>query len=112
MLNGKKVGEKRDLPGVKSAALLNLRQQYVPKGVFQLAPVFIEKGQGALIIDVDGNEYLDFCTGISALNIGHSNAEVIAAVQAQAEDYMHTCFHVLMYESYVKLAAKLAEITP
>jgi 4-aminobutyrate aminotransferase/(S)-3-amino-2-methylpropionate transaminase len=110
MSKGKKAGEKRDLPGIKSAELLRLRN--VPKGVFQIAPIFIEKGKGALVEDVDGNEYIDFCAGISTLSIGHCNDEVISAIKEQADKYLHTCFHVLMYESYVKLAKKLTEITP
>ncbi len=109
---GKKAGEKRELPGAKSAELLQLRNQYVPKGVFQIAPIFINKGKGAIIEDVDGNEYIDFCAGISTLSIGHCNEEVISAIKEQAEKHLHTCFHVLMYELYVRLAKKLTEITP
>jgi len=112
MSKGKKVGEKRDLPGIKSAELLKLRNQYVPKGVFQIAPIFIEKGKGAIVEDVDGNEYIDFCAGISTLSLGHCNDEVIAAIREQAEKHLHACFHVLMYEPYVRLAKKLTEITP
>jgi 4-aminobutyrate aminotransferase/(S)-3-amino-2-methylpropionate transaminase len=112
MSKGKRVGEKRELPGIRSAELLELRNQYVPRGVFQIGPIFIEKGKGALVEDVDGNEYIDFCAGISTLSVGHCNDEVIAAVKEQADKHLHTCFHVLMYESYVKLAQKLAEITP
>ncbi len=112
MDNGKKPGEKRELPGVKSAELLKLRNQYVPRGVFQIAPVFVEKGKGAIVTDVDGHEYIDFCAGISTLSIGHCNEEVNSAVKEQMKKHLHTCFHVLMYESYVKLARKLAEITP
>jgi 4-aminobutyrate aminotransferase/(S)-3-amino-2-methylpropionate transaminase len=112
MSKGKGIGEKRDLPGMKSAELLRLRDQYVPKGVYHIAPIFVEKGKGALVVDVDGNEYIDFCSGISTLNIGHCNDEVISAIKEQADKYLHTCFHTLMYESYVNLAKKLTEITP
>ena len=112
MSNGARVGEKRVIPGKKSVELLNLRNEYVPKGVFQIAPTFIASGKGALIEDVDGNEYLDFASGISVLNIGHCNDKVVSAIKEQAGKYLHTCFHVLMYESYVKLAKKLTEITP
>jgi 4-aminobutyrate aminotransferase / (S)-3-amino-2-methylpropionate transaminase / 5-aminovalerate transaminase len=112
MNKGKKPGEKREMPGAKSAELLKLRNQYVPRGVFQIAPVFIEKGRGAIVEDVDGNEYIDFSAGISTLSIGHCNEEVIEAVKKQSLKHLHTCFHVLMYESYVQLAKKLAEITP
>jgi 4-aminobutyrate aminotransferase/(S)-3-amino-2-methylpropionate transaminase len=112
MAKGKKPGEIRKVPGTKSAELFKLRNQYVPKGVFQIAPIFIEKGKGAIVEDVDGNEYIDFCAGISTLSIGHCNDNVVAAIKEQTEKHLHSCFHVLMYESYVKLAQKLVETTP
>jgi 4-aminobutyrate aminotransferase/(S)-3-amino-2-methylpropionate transaminase len=112
MNKGKKVGEKRALPGEKSAELLGLRNEYVPRGVFNIAPVFISKGKGALVEDVDGNEYIDFAGGISSLTVGHCNDEIVSTIKKQADKYLHTCFHVLMYESYVRLAKKLTEITP
>jgi len=112
MSNGAKVGEERVLPGKKSAELLSVRNEYVPKGIFQVVPTFIARGKGALVEDVDGNEYIDFAGGISVLNAGHCHDEVVSAIKEQADKYLHTSFNVLMYESYVKLAKKLAEITP
>lgn len=112
MNNGKKPGDFRELPGPRSAQLLKLRDRYVPRGVFQIAPVFIESAQGAIVTDVDGNEYIDFAAGISTLSIGHCHEAILASINEQAGKYLHTCFHVLMYEPYVKLAEKLAEITP
>jgi 4-aminobutyrate aminotransferase/(S)-3-amino-2-methylpropionate transaminase len=112
MNSGKKPGELRELPGPRSAELLELRNQYVPRGVFQIVPIFIEKGRGAIVTDVDGNEYLDFSSGISTLSLGHNHEVVTEAIRQQAGKYLHTCFHVLMYESYVRLARKLCEITP
>ena len=112
MNKGKKVGEERALPGEKSAELLSLKNEYVPKGVYHIAPIFISKGKGALVEDVDGNEYIDFAGGISSLTVGHCNDEVVSTIKEQADKYLHTCFHVLMYESYVRLAKKLTEITP
>lgn len=109
---GKKVGEKRTLPGEKSAQLLAVRNEYIPKAVFQTVPVFISNGKGALVEDVDGNEYVDFASGISALNVGHCHEKVVSAIKEQAEKYLQTAFNVIMYEPYVQLAKKLTEITP
>jgi len=112
MNKGAKVGERRVLPGEKAKELLSLRNEYVPKGVFQIGPLFISKGKGARVEDVDRNEYIDFAGGISTLNIGHCNDRVVSAIKEQADKHLHACFHALMYESYIKLAKKLCKITP
>ncbi|GAX91711.1 4-aminobutyrate transaminase [Effusibacillus lacus] len=100
------------IPGRQSAELLEKRQRYVPRGVGNNAPIFVKKAEGALIHDVDGNVLLNFAGAISTLNVGHCPPEVVSAIQKQAEQYIHSCFHVAMYEPYVALAEKLAEITP
>jgi 4-aminobutyrate aminotransferase/(S)-3-amino-2-methylpropionate transaminase len=112
LITGKHPGEFRELPGPRSAELLKARNTYVPKGVFQIAPVFIDTANGAIVTDVDGNSYIDFVAGISTLSVGHCHHDVVQVIKDQADNYMHTCFHVLMYEPYVKLAEKLSEITP
>ncbi|GAW93023.1 4-aminobutyrate--2-oxoglutarate transaminase [Calderihabitans maritimus] len=101
-----------EIPGPKSRELMELRQQYVARGPFNVTPIFAEAATGALITDVDGNEFIDFAGGIGVINVGHCPDEVVSAVKAQAEKYIHTCFHVAMYEPYVRLAEKLAQITP
>jgi 4-aminobutyrate aminotransferase/(S)-3-amino-2-methylpropionate transaminase len=101
-----------ELPGAKSEVLMNKRQQYVPKGVGNNTPIFVQKAKGALLFDVDGNIFLDFAGAIGSINVGHCPPEVVEAVQKQADQYIHTCFHVAMYEPYILLAEKLAQITP
>ncbi|UCB44806.1 MAG: aspartate aminotransferase family protein [Spirochaetota bacterium] len=112
MNGGKKPGEKRKLPGKRSAELLKLRNKYVPKAVFQVAPVFIDRGKGAIIEDVDGNEYIDFVGGICVLNAGQSNEFVISAIKEQLDKHLHADHNVTMYEVYMRLAEKLTKITP
>jgi 4-aminobutyrate aminotransferase/(S)-3-amino-2-methylpropionate transaminase len=101
-----------EVPGPKSKALLAEREKYVPKGVFNTVPVFAEQGDGAMVMDVDGNTYIDFAGGIGVLNIGYSHPEVVAEVKKQSDKFFHTCFNVLYYEQYVNLAKVLCEITP
>jgi 4-aminobutyrate aminotransferase / (S)-3-amino-2-methylpropionate transaminase / 5-aminovalerate transaminase len=112
MKKGQLIGEKRDLPGDKSAELLKLRNEYVPRGVSYATPIFIASGKESVIEDVDGNQYLDFASGISTLNLGYCNDEIGQAIKEQMNNYLHSCFQVVMYEPYVKLAQKLAEVTP
>ncbi|MCF8067420.1 MAG: 4-aminobutyrate--2-oxoglutarate transaminase [Desulfobacterales bacterium] len=96
----------------KNEELLKLRQTYVPRGPFNATTKFAASAKGATIVDVEGNEYIDFVGGIGVMNVGHSHPKVIEAIKAQADKFTHTCFHIFMYESYVKLAEKLCNLAP
>ena len=96
----------------RSEELSKLRKEHVPKGVFNTHPIFVQRAQGALIQDVDGKEYIDFAGGIGVQNVGHCATKIVDAIRNQAEKYIHTCFHVAMYEPYLELAKRLNEVTP
>lgn len=49
------------------------------------APRFIERGEGAWLVDVDGNRYIDFCCSWGPLILGHGDPDVVAAVKAQVD---------------------------
>src|SRR5215469_3225461 len=95
-----------------SEKLLAEKEQYLPRGLFVYHPVFPASGSGATIVDVDGAEYLDFAGGIGVMNVGHSHPAVVAAIREQAEQFTHTCAHVVTPPQYIELARRLAEITP
>ena len=99
-------------PGPRSRELAALRDRYVPKAVYNVTPLFVAESEGAVIRDVDGNEYIDFATGISSINVGHRHPEVIKAIEEQLAKYLHVCFHVTPYEPYVRVAERLAKISP
>lgn len=101
-----------DIPGEKSRALLSRRQQFVARGVSSTMNVFAAKADGALIEDVDGNQYIDFAGGIGAMNVGHTRPEVTRAIAEQAAKFTHTCFSVMMYEPYIELAERIVKLTP
>jgi 4-aminobutyrate aminotransferase/(S)-3-amino-2-methylpropionate transaminase len=92
--------------------LLAGRNKHIPQGPFNVQPIFAEKAKGAIIIDVERKEYIDFAGGIGVANIGHCDEEVIQVIQDQIQKYIHTCFHVVMYEPYVEFAKRLNQITP
>ena len=96
----------------RTEELLNRRRAAVPRGVFNVAPIFADSAEGVWLHDVDGKTYLDFAGGLGVLNVGHRHPQVMAALRAQLDRYLHTCFHVAMYEPYVALAERLNEITP
>src|SRR5688572_18945193 len=95
------------VPGPRSLALIEQRARAVPQGAHVATPVFMARGEGAIIEDVDGNHLLDFTGSFGALNVGHAHPRVVKAVQAAAERFLHTCFHAIMHEPYVRLAERL-----
>lgn len=108
----KSIQLKTAVPGPKSAALAARSRTAVARGISQLTPIFVERAEGAVIEDVDGNRFLDLAGGIGCLNAGHRNPDVTAAVHDQVDRFLHTCFMVTPYESYVALAEKLNALAP
>ena len=100
------------IPGPRSVELMRRRVAAVPRAAFHVTPVFVERAEGAVIEDVDGNRLLDFAGGIGSMNSGHRAPRVLAALRAQLNRFLHVCFSVTPYEGYVRVAEKLNEITP
>jgi 4-aminobutyrate aminotransferase/(S)-3-amino-2-methylpropionate transaminase len=80
--------------------------------VHSMLPVYIARAGGAVVVDVDGNHFIDLGAGIGVTTIGHSNQAVIDAATAQLQDFTHTLFTITPYEEYVRVAELLAEHTP
>jgi glutamate-1-semialdehyde 2,1-aminomutase len=77
-----------------------------PKGV---SPFFIEKGKGAKVWDVDGNEYIDFVSSLAAVTLGYCDEDVDKAVQEQMKNGV---IFSLPHRLEMEVAEKLIEIIP
>jgi predicted acetylornithine/succinylornithine family transaminase len=84
-----------------------LEQRYLMR-TYKRAPVEFVRGEGALLWDAEGKEYLDFLAGISVCSVGHCNPDVVEAVREQAGRLMHTS-NLFYTESMVRLAERLSE---
>ncbi|HEX9510152.1 MAG TPA: aspartate aminotransferase family protein [Puia sp.] len=100
------------LPGPKSLAALERRKNALPDGLAKSTDIAVEKAEGALIWDLDGNQLLDFAGGIGMINVGHRNEQVTAAIRTQLDKYIHTCSLVTTMEPYLDLAELLNSLTP
>jgi 4-aminobutyrate aminotransferase/(S)-3-amino-2-methylpropionate transaminase len=100
------------IPGPKSQELHSRRLKAVSKGVGAALPVYIEKANGAILVDVDGNHFTDLGSGIGVVSIGHTNQGVIDAVSQQVAQLTHTLFTVTPYEQYVEVCELLNKHTP
>ncbi len=101
-----------DVPGPRSEELMKRRTDAIPRAVFNTVPIFVAGGEGATVLDEDGNRFIDLAGGLGVLNVGRGNPRVIEAVHAQVDRFLHECFHVSMYEGYVELAETLNRVTP
>lgn len=100
------------IPGPKSQAMHERRKSVVSNGVGAALPVYIESAHGSVVVDIDGNQFIDMASGIGVTTIGHTDTAVVAAVQEQAANFTHTCFTVTPYEDYVRVAELLVKHTP
>lgn len=101
-----------EIPGPNAKALLARRQAAVPSGLGKATDVVVERAEGSLVFDADGNTLIDMAGGIGMLAVGHSPQRIVDAIEAQARKYIHVCALVASYEPYVRLAELLNEITP
>ncbi|MES2171854.1 MAG: 4-aminobutyrate--2-oxoglutarate transaminase [Actinomycetota bacterium] len=100
------------IPGPKSQALHTRRLAVVADGVSSALPVYIERAHGAIVVDVDGNQFIDLGSGIGVMTIGHTDEAVVAAASTQLGELTHAMFTITPYEGYVRVAELLAEHTP
>jgi 4-aminobutyrate aminotransferase/(S)-3-amino-2-methylpropionate transaminase len=101
-----------EIPGPNSRALLARRAKAVTSALGRSTDVVVERAEGALVFDVDGNTLVDLAGGIGMLATGHCPPSVVSAVKAQADRLLHTCALVATYEPYVALCELLNEVTP
>ncbi len=100
------------LPGPKASAILKRRKEAMPNAIKSVYPCVINRGEGAMIEDVDGNIFLDWVGGVGVLNIGYSHPELVEAVKEQADKYFHAMMNIITHEGYIKLAEKMNQIVP
>ena len=101
-----------EIPGPRSKQLQARKSAAVASGVGTTLPVYVERAGGGIVVDVDGNQLIDFGSGIAVVSVGNANPRVVDAVQRQVADFTHTCFMITPYEEYVAVAEKLNELTP
>jgi 4-aminobutyrate aminotransferase/(S)-3-amino-2-methylpropionate transaminase len=101
-----------EIPGPRSREILEREARAVARPLIVHAPVVAAEARGSTITDVDGNTLIDFVGGVGVMNVGHGHPAVVAAIQEQAERFLHTDYTVVAYELYVELAERLGALVP
>lgn len=81
------------------------KTQY-PMGV---SPLFIQRGKGSRVWDVDGNEYIDFINSLAAITLGYCDSDVDAAVRAQLDDGV---IYSLPHPLEMQVAEQIVKLVP
>jgi 4-aminobutyrate aminotransferase len=103
---------KTPLPGPRARAIIERDERVVSPSYTRGYPLVIARGFGATVEDVDGNLFLDCTAGIAVNSTGHSHPAVVAAITAQAHQFLHMSGTDFYYEPQVKLAEEVAAIAP
>src|SRR4051794_28754826 len=108
----KSIDLRTEIPGPRSREILARKERAVASPLALVHPVVAAEAHGALLVDVDGNTFVDFTGGVGCLNVGHTHPRVVAAAQEQLARFAHTDFTIVPYEVYVELAERLVALVP
>ncbi|WP_019348381.1 aminotransferase class III-fold pyridoxal phosphate-dependent enzyme, partial [Mycolicibacterium conceptionense] len=100
------------IPGPISQQMQARKTAAVAGGVGTTLPVYVVAAGGGILVDADGNQLIDFGSGIAVTTVGNSAPAVVEAVTEQVAAFTHTCFMVTPYEGYVRVAEELNRLTP
>lgn len=98
-------------PGPKARAVIEKDTKYASPSYIKEYPLVVDHGEGAYLIDVDGNRYLDFMAGIAVSATGYRHPAVTEAVKKAADKFLHVCFTDFYYESGSDLCERLSHLT-
>src|ERR1700682_2034477 len=98
------------LPGPNAQKILAGDAKYISPSYTRSYPLVVKRGRGVVIEDADGNEFLDFSSGIAVVSTGHCHPEIVAAIQKQAAELIHMSGTDFYYESLITLAQRLGKI--
>lgn len=99
-------------PGPKALEIIKEDEKYLMQSFVRYYPLVVAEAKGAVIKDVDGNEYIDFNSGIAVMSVGHCHPKVVEAIKRQTEKLLHYSLTDFYYEEPIKLAKKLVKTTP
>lgn len=85
---------------------------YAGAGQIRYFDICLESAKGAILKDLDGNEYIDLLATASAMNVGHSHPKVLAAMEKQMKTLLHYTPAYFYNPKVEQLAQKLIDLTP
>jgi 4-aminobutyrate aminotransferase len=108
----KKPVQRTTVPGPKALEWISRDAKILSPSLPREYPLVAARGNGQWIEDIDGNEYLDFTSGIAVCNTGHCHPKIVEAIQRQAANLIHMCGSDFYHLPMIRIAERLAAITP
>ncbi len=99
-------------PGPKAREYVKKDENYISPSYGRFYPLVVESGKGCIVKDVDGNEFIDFNSGLVCMNVGHSHPKVVSAIKNQCDRFLHYSNTDFFYKEVINLAQQLTEISP
>jgi len=100
------------IPGPRSLELAARRRAALPAGLASSAGIYAAAAGGGVVVDVDGNSFIDLGSGIAVTTVGNAAPAVVSRATDQLARYTHTCFLATPYEPYLEVAETLNRLTP
>ncbi len=101
-----------EVPGPRSRDLAERRAAALPAGLASAAGIYVAAAGGGVVVDVDGNSFIDMGSGIAVTTVGNAAPRVVERAAEQLARYTHTCFLATPYEPYIEVAEALNRLTP
>ena len=99
-------------PGPKAKKIVDRDAAVISPSFGRAYPLVIERGEGSIVVDVDGNEFIDMNAGLAVCSVGHSHPKVIKAIKDQVDKFIHYSYTDFYYDGYVDLGEKLHDLVP
>ncbi len=101
------------IPGPKSQQMVSRAMEVIAKAQYAgLFGITVTTGNGIYLTDADGNTFLDFLAGASAVSVGYGRQEIIDVYAKTAQKIQHSCFPYSPNEEAIEFANKLIQVTP
>lgn len=99
-------------PGPKAKKIVERDAAVISPSFGRAYPLVIERGEGNIVVDVDGNEFIDMNAGLAVCSVGHSHPKVIKAIKDQVDKFIHYSYTDFFYDGYVNLSEVLHDLVP
>ncbi len=99
-------------PGPKAKKIVDRDSAVISPSFGRAYPLVVERGEGSIIVDVDGNEFIDMNAGLAVCSVGHSHPKVVKAIKDQADKFIHYSYTDFFYDDYIDLGEKLHDLVP